>query len=199
MRLHDRVAIIAGAGTVKPGMGNGRATALLFAREGASIVAVDKFLESAEETVRLIRELGGKAIAIQADVTKEEQAKNAVEQAVVKYGRLDILFNNVGIAYGTRAGIKVPENEWDDIMATNLKGILFMSKYAIPEMAKSGGGAIVTSTWRRSSRTSTASRTPPRSRTCASVCATVRSGSSSTAAGSGRSTPARAETTRATA
>ena len=143
MRLKDRVAIIAGAGTVKPGMGNGRATALLFAREGARVVAVDKFMESAAETVRLIRELGGEAIALQADVTKEDQAREAVEQAIVKYGRLDILFNNVGIAYGSKAGIKVPENEWDDIMGTNLKGILFMSKYAIPEMAKSGGGAIV--------------------------------------------------------
>jgi len=143
VRLKDRVAIISGAGTVKPGMGNGRATALLFAREGAKVIAIDKFLESAEETVRLITGLGGEAIALQADVTREEQARDAVEQTIVKYGRLDILFNNVGIAYGSKAGIKVPEKEWDDIMATNLKGILFMSKYAIPEMAKSGGGSII--------------------------------------------------------
>lgn len=143
MRLKDRVAIIAGAGTIKAGMGNGKATAMLFAREGASIAAVDKSLEAAEETVRLITELGGRAFAIQADVTREDQAREAVEKTIVKYGRLDILFNNVGIAYATRAGIKAPENEWDEIMATNLKGILFMSRYAIPEMAKSGGGSII--------------------------------------------------------
>jgi NAD(P)-dependent dehydrogenase (short-subunit alcohol dehydrogenase family) len=143
VRLKDRVAIIAGAGTVKPGMGNGRATAMLFAREGARVVAIDKVLSSAQETVRLIKELGGEAIALEADVTSEDQAQKVVEQVIIKYGRLDILFNNVGIAYSTKAGIKVPENEWDDIMATNLKGILFMSKYAIPEMAKSGGGAII--------------------------------------------------------
>jgi NAD(P)-dependent dehydrogenase (short-subunit alcohol dehydrogenase family) len=143
VRLKDKVAIIAGAGTIKPGMGNGRATALLFAREGARVVAVDKVIESAAETVRLIAEQGGQGMALQADVTQEPQAKAVVEKTIATYGRLDILFNNVGIAYGTRAGINVPENEWDDIMSTNLKGILFMSKYAIPEMARTGGGAII--------------------------------------------------------
>lgn len=143
MRLKDKVAIIAGAGTIKPGMGNGRATALLFAREGARVVAVDKVMESAAETVRLIAEQGGQGMALQADVTQELQAKAVIEKTISTYGRLDILFNNVGIAYGTRAGINVPENEWDDIMSTNLKGVLFMSKYAIPEMARTGGGAII--------------------------------------------------------
>ncbi len=144
MRLKDKVAVIAGAGVIREGLGNGRATALLFAREGAKVVAVDKNLESAEETVRLIKEAGGEATALKADVTKEKEARSVIESTVARYGRLDILFNNVGIAFMKGGpGLRVTEEEWDAIMSTNLKGILFLSKYAVPEMAKNGGGAIV--------------------------------------------------------
>jgi NAD(P)-dependent dehydrogenase (short-subunit alcohol dehydrogenase family) len=142
LRLKDKVAIVSGAGSSRPGMGNGKATAILFAREGARVVAVDKNLKAAEETVKLINSEGGRAIAMQADVTTEAEAKKVVEAAIANYGRLDILFNNIGIGMGG-GGLKVSEEEWDAVMNTNLKSILFMCKYAVPEMKKVGGGAIV--------------------------------------------------------
>jgi NAD(P)-dependent dehydrogenase (short-subunit alcohol dehydrogenase family) len=142
LRLKDKVAIVSGAGSSGPGMGNGKATAILFAREGATVVAVDKNLKAAEETVKLITGDGGRATALQADVTKESEAEKVVEAAVSSYGRLDILFNNVGIGLGS-GGLKVTEEEWDAVMDTNLKSILFLCKYAVPEMKKVGGGAIV--------------------------------------------------------
>jgi NAD(P)-dependent dehydrogenase (short-subunit alcohol dehydrogenase family) len=142
MRLKDKVAIVVGAGSIRPGMGNGKATAILFAKEGAKVVAVDRNLNAAKETVGLIKKEGGEAIAVQADVTKEPDAKKLVEATIAKYGRLDILFNNVGIAEGG-IGLTVTEEDWDLVMGTNLKSILFACKYAVPEMIKSGGGAIV--------------------------------------------------------
>jgi len=142
VRLEGKVAIVAGAGSIRPGMGNGKATAILFAREGAKVVAVDRNLAAAEETVNMIRTEDGEATAVQADVTKEAEAKRVVEVTVSRYGRLDILFNNVGIGLGG-AGLKVTEEDWDAVMNTNLKGILFVCKYAVPEMRKVGSGAIV--------------------------------------------------------
>jgi NAD(P)-dependent dehydrogenase (short-subunit alcohol dehydrogenase family) len=142
MRLKDKVAIVSGAGSSRPGMGNGKATAILFAREGAAVIAVDKSLEAAEETVKIITGDGGRATAIQADVTREAEAKKVIDAAVSNYGRLDMLFNNVGIGLGG-GGLKVTEEEWDAVMDTNLKSILFMCKYAVPEIKKVGGGAIV--------------------------------------------------------
>jgi NAD(P)-dependent dehydrogenase (short-subunit alcohol dehydrogenase family) len=142
MRLKDKVAIVIGAGSIRPGMGNGKATAILFAREGAKVVAADKNLEAAKETVGIIRNEGGEAIAIKADVIKEPEAKSLVEMTMAKYGKLDILFNNVGIAEGG-IGLTVKEEDWDAVMDTNLKSILFVCKYAVPEMIKSGGGTIV--------------------------------------------------------
>ncbi len=142
MRLKDKVAIVVGAGSIRPGMGNGKATAILFAREGAKVVAVDRNLDAAQETVGIIRNEGGEAIAVKADVTRESDAKSLIEMTMAKYGRLDILFNNVGIAEGG-IGLTVKEEEWDAVMDTNLKSVLFVCKYAVPEMIKSGGGAIV--------------------------------------------------------
>jgi NAD(P)-dependent dehydrogenase (short-subunit alcohol dehydrogenase family) len=142
MRLKDKVAIVVGAGSIRPGMGNGKATAILFAREGAKVVAVDRNLDAAQETVGIIRNEGGEAIAVKADVTRESDAKSLIEMTMAKYGKLDILFNNVGIAEGG-IGLTVKEEEWDAVMDTNLKSVLFVCKYAVPEMIKSGGGAIV--------------------------------------------------------
>jgi NAD(P)-dependent dehydrogenase (short-subunit alcohol dehydrogenase family) len=142
MRLKDKVAIVVGAGSIRPGMGNGKATAILFAREGAKVVAADRNLDAAKETVGIIRNEGGEAIAVKADVTRESDAKSLIEMTMAKYGRLDILFNNVGIAEGG-IGLTVKEEEWDAVMDTNLKSVLFVCKYAVPEMIKSGGGAIV--------------------------------------------------------
>jgi len=142
LRLKDKVAIISGAGSIRSGMGNGKATAILFAREGARVIAVDRNLKAAEETVRLIVEEGGEARAIQADVTKGSEAKEVIDTTVAIYGKLDILFNNVGIGLGG-GGLKVTEEEWDAVMDTNLKSVLFMCKYAVPQMKKAGGGSIV--------------------------------------------------------
>lgn len=142
MRLKDKVTIVTGAGSIRPGIGNGKATAILFAREGAKVVAVDRNLEAAEETVRIIENEGGEAIAVQADVTKESDARKLVETTISKYGKLDILFNNVGGAWGG-TGLKVTEEEWDTVMDLNLKSVVLVCKYAVPEMIKNGGGAIV--------------------------------------------------------
>ena len=142
MRFKDRVVIVSGAGSIRVGMGNGKAAAIAFAKEGAKVVAVDMNLAAAQETVRIIEENGGECIALQADVAREAEAKKAVESTIAKYGRLDILFNNVGIGSGG-TGLKVTEAEWDLVMGVNLKSVLFMSKYAAPEMEKVGGGAIV--------------------------------------------------------
>ncbi|MGA9048241.1 MAG: SDR family NAD(P)-dependent oxidoreductase [Dehalococcoidia bacterium] len=142
MRFKDRVVIVSGAGSIRVGMGNGKAAAIAFAKEGAKVVAVDLNLAAAQETFRIIEENGGECIALQADVAREAEAKKAVESTIAKYGRLDILFNNVGIGSGG-TGLKVTEAEWDLVMGVNLKSALFMSKYAAPEMKKVGGGAIV--------------------------------------------------------
>jgi len=142
MRLKNKVAVVSGAGSVRPGMGNGKATAILFAREGARVVSADINLKAAEETADMIRAEGGEVIAVQADVTREEDAKRLVQTAVSTYGRLDILFNNVGGAYGS-TGLKVTEEEWDTAMDLNLKSVLLMCRYAVPEMIRNGGGTIV--------------------------------------------------------
>ncbi|MGD0355163.1 MAG: SDR family NAD(P)-dependent oxidoreductase [Dehalococcoidia bacterium] len=142
MRFKDKVVLISGAGSIRAGMGNGKATAIAFAGEGAKVVAVDKNLAAAQETIRIIRENGGKGIALQADVAREEEARKVIEFTITEYGMLNILFNNVGIG-DSRAGLKVTETEWDLVMGVNLKSVLFMCKYAAPEMRKVGGGAIV--------------------------------------------------------
>jgi NAD(P)-dependent dehydrogenase (short-subunit alcohol dehydrogenase family) len=142
MRFKDKVVLISGAGSIRAGMGNGKATAIAFAGEGAKVVAVDKNLDAAQETIRIIRENGGKGIALQADVAREEEARKVIESTITEYGVLNILFNNVGIG-DSRAGLKVTETEWDLVMGVNLKSVLFMCKYAAPEMRKVGGGAIV--------------------------------------------------------
>ncbi len=142
MRLKDKVAIVAGAGSIRPGMGNGKATAILFAREGAKVVAGDINLDAAEETAEMIRAEGGEAIAVEADVTCEAGAKKLVEAAVSTYGRLDVLFNNVGGARGG-TGLKVSLEDWGATLDLNLKSVLCMCKFAVPEMMKSGGGTIV--------------------------------------------------------
>ena len=142
MRLEGKVAIVVGAGSSGPGMGNGKATAILFAREGAKVVAVDRNLAAAEETVALIKDEGGEAVAVEADVTKESDAKKLVDAAISTYGRLDVLFNNVGSAWGGLA-LNVSAEDWDGIMALNLRSILLTCKYAVPRMIENGGGAIV--------------------------------------------------------
>ena len=142
MRLEGKVAIVVGAGSSGPGMGNGKATAILFAREGAKVVAVDLNLDAAEETVSIIKNEGGEAMAFQANVTKESDAKALVDATVSKYGKLDVLFNNVGSAWGG-IGLDISGDDWDGIMTLNVKSILLVCKYAVPRMIENGGGTIV--------------------------------------------------------
>jgi len=126
-----------------PGLpGIGRATAILFAQEGATVVAADIRPRAGEKTVDMIRESGGEAIFVQGDVTKAEDAKRMVETAVSTYGKLGILHNNVGIGLGGSV-VDTSEEDWDRVITTNLKGIFLVSKYAIPHMMKNGGGSII--------------------------------------------------------
>ncbi len=137
MRLAGKAAIITGAGA-----GIGRATAHLFAEEGAEVVVVDCDSEAGTKTVRLIEENGGAAIFLQVDVSKAADVKRMVERTVERYGRLDILVNNAGI-YTQGDVVEAAEEEWDRILDVNLKGVFLCSKYSIPEMIKGGGGSIV--------------------------------------------------------
>src|SRR6266540_779508 len=116
-RLRGKVALVTGAGSRGPGVGNGKATATLFAREGASVVCVDQVIERAAETVAAIEAEGGVAFAVAADVTKRDDCDRMVAAAIERYGRLDILDNNVGIS-DPRQGIReITEEAWDRVMA----------------------------------------------------------------------------------
>ena len=141
-RLEGKVAIVTGAGSSGPGVGNGRATATLFAREGAKVLLVDITEERAAETMEMIQAEGGVASTVQADVTKAADCERMVQTCIERYGRLDILDNNVGIS---RRGtvVEVSEEDWDHIMAVNVKTIVMCSKFAIPRMIEAGGGSII--------------------------------------------------------
>jgi len=143
-RLEDRVAVVVGAGQT-PGdtMGNGRATAILFAREGARVLAVDRRLDSAQETVALIEAEGGVAQALEADATQEEACEAMVAQGVERFGRIDVLHNNVGIGDGDAGPAHVDEAGWDRILEVNLKSVVLPCKHALPVMRAQGAGSII--------------------------------------------------------
>ena len=146
MRLEGRIAIIVGAGqTPGEGLGNGRATALRFAREGAKVVAVDRDLESAEQTSAMVRADGGDCLAFEADVTDEATLAAAVSFAVDRWGRIDILHNNVGvsIAGGDGSPLDISEDAFDRICAINLRGTVMACKHALPIMRRQRSGAII--------------------------------------------------------
>jgi NAD(P)-dependent dehydrogenase (short-subunit alcohol dehydrogenase family) len=139
MRLQGKTALITGAGN-----GIGFETAMLFAKEGANIVAADINLEAAEKTVEQIQQAGGKAIAVKADVSKASDCENMVKQAENEFGALNILFNNAGIMHGQDSdAIDTEESIWDLTMAINVKGVFFGCKYGIPALRRAGGGSII--------------------------------------------------------
>jgi len=146
MRLQDRIAMVVGAGQ-SPGetMGNGRATALVFAREGAKVAAVDRDLASAQDTVAMIEDAGGTAIAVAADVTDEAAVKAAVDATLGEYGRIDILHNNVGIsiAGGDAEITEITVEAFDYCVAVNLRGMVLACKHALPSMREQGSGVIL--------------------------------------------------------
>jgi len=146
MRLKDKVAIVVGAGqSPGEGMGNGRATALTFGREGAKVLCVDRNLASAEETAGMITAKGGVAAACQADVTKDTDIKAMVQDAMKRWGRIDVLHNNVGVslAGGDAELLALTEEAFDRCVAINLKSCILAAKHVIPIMRQQQSGAIV--------------------------------------------------------
>jgi NAD(P)-dependent dehydrogenase (short-subunit alcohol dehydrogenase family) len=142
VRLQGKVAIVTGAGSRADGIGNGRATAVLFAREGARVLCVDQSKDAAETTRAMIAGEGGEAAVFQADVTRSADCRAMVDEALRRWGRLDILDNNVGIG-GRATVVEVEEPDWDHMMRVNVTSMMLASKHAIPAMARGGGGAII--------------------------------------------------------
>ena len=143
-RLKEKVAIVVGAGQ-QPGdtIGNGRAISIPFAREGAKVMLVDCNLDSAQETKSMIEKEGGESFAFKANIVREDDCHQMVEKCVEAYGRIDILVNNVGVGEGDRNIVKIREEVWDRIFNTNLKGMVFTSRYVLPIMEKQGYGTII--------------------------------------------------------
>src|SRR5262245_13878783 len=141
-RLSGKIAIVTGAGSRGPGLGNGKATAILFAREGARVLCVDQVKDRAEETVGSIRAEGGEAVAHAADVTRPAECAAMVKEAVDRWGGVDVLHNNVGIE--SRKGLlDTPEDEWDRVMAVDLKSMFLATQAAVPAMVTRGGGSVI--------------------------------------------------------
>ena len=141
-RVKGKVALVTGAGSVGPGWGNGKATAALYAREGAQVFLVDYNLAAAEETKRVIEGEGGDCAAYKADVSDGGAVEAMTAACIQRYGRIDILHNNVGIIE-VGGPVEISEENWDRLMAVNVKGMFLTCKYAIPQMEAQGGGAIV--------------------------------------------------------
>jgi NAD(P)-dependent dehydrogenase (short-subunit alcohol dehydrogenase family) len=141
-RLKDKVAIVTGAGSIGPGWGNGKAVAVLFAREGAKVLALDINLEAAQETAAIVVAEGGTCTAHRTDVTQANQVAAAVTHCIDLYGRIDVLHNNVGIAE-VGGAIEASEESWDRVNAVNLKSMFLTCKHVLPHMVARGGGAIV--------------------------------------------------------
>lgn len=144
MRLKDKVAIVVGAGQT-PGdtIGNGRATAILFAREGAQVLLVDNNFESALETQNMIEAEGGICTSFKADFTSEHDCHAFVHMAKETFGRVDVLHNNVGIGGGNDEILSLTEKSWDRIMTVNLKGMFLSCKSVLPVMREQRGGSII--------------------------------------------------------
>jgi NAD(P)-dependent dehydrogenase (short-subunit alcohol dehydrogenase family) len=141
--LADKVAIVGGGGAAGDGIGNGRAAALLLARAGTKVLVIDRDLALAEHTVAMIAANGGTAVAHAADLTDEQEAKGAVSAALDRFGRLDFLDNNVGIASRGTVVDEKPET-WRRLMQVNVETMFLTSKHAIPAMIRTAGrGAIV--------------------------------------------------------
>src|SRR3981189_2668763 len=139
-RLKGKTALVVGPGSIGPGWGNGKATAVTFAREGAQVFCVDRNGAAAEETVRIIASEGGKASAFTADVSRAAAVEAMVAACLKAYGRIDVLDNNVGIAEMGNV-VEVSEPDWDRVFAVNLKSAFLPMKHVIPEMIRQGGGA----------------------------------------------------------
>ena len=144
MRLENKIAIITGAGQSEGAtIGNGRATALRFAEEGASLFLTDRNIESATETAELIKEKGGSAIPFAMDVSNEADCKAMTQACIDAYGRIDILHNNVGIGAGDRGVTSLSLETWQRIFDINLTSMFLTTKHVIPIMRSQKNGAII--------------------------------------------------------
>jgi NAD(P)-dependent dehydrogenase (short-subunit alcohol dehydrogenase family) len=141
-RFAGKVVVVTGAGSVGPGWGNGRAIAVGFAREGATVIGIDRNPAAMEETAARAAEAGGRFIAMTTDVTSSEAVAEVVANVVARQGRIDVLVNNVG---GSAAGgpVEMAEEVWDAQIDHNLKSVFLGCKHVLPVMAAQGGGAIV--------------------------------------------------------
>lgn len=140
-RVKGKTAIVVGAGSVGPGWGNGKAAAVLYAREGARVVAVDVNPDAAQETAGIIRDEGGECHVIACDITRSDQVEAMVAEATGRLGRIDILHNNVGVVI-TGGAADLPEDEWDRAMDINLKGMFLTCRYTLPVMAAQEPSAV---------------------------------------------------------
>ena len=141
-RLEGRVALVMGAGSIGPGWGNGKAAAVLFAREGATVMACDVNRAAAEETRDIITREGGECRVGTCDVADGRQVAATVENCLAAYGRIDVLHNNVGIA-SLGGPVELDEAEWDRVCNVNLKSVYLVCKQVLPHMEQAGRGAIV--------------------------------------------------------
>ena len=141
-RLKDKVAIVTGAGSIGPGWGNGKAVAVLFAREGAKIIAADISEDAASETKDIIEREGGECLAVATDVSQADQVASMVAQSISRYGSVDVLHNNVGIAE-VGGPVELSEADWDRVNKVNLKSMFLTCKYVLPYFIDQGHGAIV--------------------------------------------------------
>jgi NAD(P)-dependent dehydrogenase (short-subunit alcohol dehydrogenase family) len=144
LSLEGRVAVVVGAGQT-PGstIGNGRASSILLARDGATVLAVDRDLDSAAETVAMIEAEGGTASAHRADITDEDDCRSIAEAVIERFGRVDVLVNNVGIGSGDTGATKLTEESWDLIHDVNLKGMWMTCKHVLPILRAQGSGSVV--------------------------------------------------------
>ena len=141
-RLKDKVAVVLGAGSSGPGWGNGKAAAVLFAREGAKVFAVDLRHRAAEETMEIIAAEGGDATSFTADVSKAQDIRSLVDACIKAYGRIDILLNNVGIL-AVGGPEEMEEEVWDRQLAVNVKSVFLSCKYILPILVRQPTSAIV--------------------------------------------------------
>lgn len=143
-RLENKIAIVTGAGQT-PGqtIGNGRAIAILFARAGAKVMLIDRNLQSAEETQDIIAKEGGESFAMAVDVTSSDDCRRMAEECAKRWGRIDILVNNVGTGGEALGPVNLKEEDWDRIYSVNVRSVFLTCKHVMPFMEKQGGGSIV--------------------------------------------------------
>lgn len=143
LSLQDRVVVVTGAGSRGPGIGNGRAAAIVLARAGARVAMLDQQREWAQETLELVEAEGNEAMVLEADVSDTASVKQAVDQVVAEWGAVYGLVNNVGIGGPLGSAVDVDPDDWDLCMQVNVKSMMVMAKYCLPSMIERGGGSIV--------------------------------------------------------